>query len=179
MLVIIPTTRERRPRLQKAIDSLRESTITFNLLIRESNEGGWVKAVLNSIASLNEEEIVFIINDDMEVEPDCIEILLNNYKEDYLLQPEDGIQHGKMATTPFAKVKTIKKYLYPGYHHNFSDQEMYDRAMLDNKFIYIPEAKLKHHHFTIGEAEIDETYRSTQATMLEDRDLYMKRKGNY
>lgn len=179
--IIIPTTKERRERLNKCIESIRLNNFPVTICIYEGEDGGYVRAVLNTLQGIN--GLCFILGDDAILDKDCIKTLYEKYesldnKEEWLLQPYEQIQKGNLATMPFCHSDIIKRYLFSGYKHNYSDTELTDRMLAMGRYLPVLEAKINHEHFTCG-AEIDETYKKNNATMEEDRLLYLKRKNNY
>lgn len=175
--VIIPTTPERKDRLKLCIDALNNSTYKPVIVCTYENTlGGCVEPQLKMLERIN--GIVFILNDDMIVDKLCIEKLMEKYQYGLLLQPDDHIHNGNLATASFAHSDTIKKYLHKGYKHNFNDNEITDRATADGVYTPVLDAKLYHLHFTMNPELVDDTYRASQSFFEQDRALYIKRKQN-
>src|ERR1035437_1774101 len=73
--VVVPTTKERRPRLQKMIESVRASDYpNVTLVIHEGVHPGYVSAVHEAVKDLN--GLCFFINDDMVIASNCIPLLV-------------------------------------------------------------------------------------------------------
>jgi len=172
--IIIPTTPERRERLNMCLDSIRNSSVESRIVIYENNKGGYINAVLKAIEDIN--GIVFVINDDMILDKYCIENLLKEYN-DNLVYPDDEINNGTLATTYMCSADYVRKYLNPVYHHNYCDTELTDIARIQGKLKYVPSAKLEHRHWTTG-APKDSVYERNSKYLNEDRDLYFTRKAN-
>lgn len=177
--VIIPTTPERKDRLAMCIDAVKKSTYDPVVVCTYENTlGGCVEPQIRMLQGIN--GIVFILNDDMIVDEKCIEKLMEKYQYGLLLQPDDHIHGGTLATASFGHSDTIKKYLHPGYKHNFNDNEITERAIIDGVYTPVLDAKLYHLHFSMNPELVDDTYRSSQSFFEQDRELYIKRKSlNY
>lgn len=180
--VVIVTTPERRSRLELCIAALRRSTVPFALVLHENNDGGCGMALLRVTAGLRGE--AFILNDDMIVEPECVERLRNEFasrslllQQGVVLQPSDNYHpNGEIATAPYLDVATLREVLGHGYHHYFWDMELAIRARRDGVFVYIPEARLDHQHVTKGFPD-DETYRRTNLNWAHDEAIFRAREA--
>lgn len=177
--ILIPTTKERRPRLDKLIQALREVEIPYILCIYENMDGGWVKATRNMLLEMNPTSLCLILGDDCLPEKGAIEILYNKYVERFpdcvgLAQPEDDILHGSVATFPMAIASNILKYLHYQYHHNYADQELTEWFKSMGKYLYVPESVIHHQHWTNG-AERDNTYKLQENYYQHDADLFNSR----
>lgn len=183
--ICVPSTPERHGRLEQLLKSISEHTqdIQHRVLVYENNDGGWVPAVYNLLDGIS--GYVILLGSDVIVQAGWLSTLYNTFitkfpNGDGVAEPFNEIHGGNLCQHPFAKVETIKKYLYAGYTHQYSDQEFTDRAELDNKLIYVPEAKIQHNHFVNGKAEMDETYKTVfnRQTVQKDQELYNIRKHN-
>jgi hypothetical protein len=67
------------------------------------------------------------------------------------------------------------KYCHAGYWHNFCDWEWYYIAKARGKFLYVPESKMIHEHWSVGKAERDETYLLQAPYFETDSDLFWTR----
>jgi hypothetical protein len=173
--IFIPTTRERRKRLNDCLDAVRDnSNYPHRILIYEGNDGGYVNAVHKMLEDIN--GLVCVIGDDMIPQKDWLKILMDNYNDNFVY-PDDGLRHERIATTFVCEADYLRKYLYKGYRHNFSDTELTEVSRLLGKLKYVPEAKIIHNHFTNG-AEKDETYKAQDKTFQKDKDLFNSRKAN-
>ena len=77
--IIIPTTKERRSRIDKCLTALKDNAgVPIRIVIYENEDGGWVGAVHNAISDIG--GIVYIMNDDMIIHPNCIKTLLERRK---------------------------------------------------------------------------------------------------
>jgi GT2 family glycosyltransferase len=173
--VIIPTTKERRTRIDECLTALKDNAgVPVRILIYENQDGGWVKAVLTAIEDTK--GLVYVMNDDMVIQQDCLKILLDNYDNNVVF-PDDGINNGTLATTFLCSADYVRENLYSGYSHNYSDTEFTERSKILGKLKYVPEAKLIHKHWTTG-APKDETYTKNTLTWSKDRDLFNERKSH-
>lgn len=180
--VVIVTTPERRSRLDLCIAALRRSTVPFVLVVYENNDGGCVIATRKAVAGIIGE--VFLLNDDMIVEPECLEKLRDKFAEEVLLgseysvlQPSDNYHpNGEIATAPYLHSDTLKSALCLGYNHYFWDMELAIRARRDGCYCFVPGAKLDHQHVTKGFPD-DETYRTTNLNWAHDEALFKAREA--
>lgn len=174
--IIITTTKQRRERLQKCIDAIRLSTIPHSIVLYENSDGGCVLALRKAISGIDAP--VFILNDDMIVEPDCLRTLYDEYLKDpsCVYQPYEGIHEGKLAVSPFCHSSTIKPYFEKGYIHSFWDTELTIMSMAFNKYRIINTAKLDHQHVIRDPSLQDETYKISQDSLAVDTLLFNQRK---
>ena len=175
LTVIIPTTKERRSRIDECLNALKDNAgVPIRILTYENCDSGWVEAVHTAIEDTG--GLVYIMNDDMVIEPNCIKLLLEAW-DDNVVYPDDGINNGTLATTFLCLADFVKLHLHRGYKHNYSDTEFTEKAKILGKLKYVPEAKLVHKHWTTG-APKDETYTKNTLTLEQDRALFNERKAN-
>lgn len=180
MIVLIPTTKERRDKLDLLIPRIRESAgMNHLLVIYENNDGGCAIAQLNAIKSLADDDHMIILNDDMwPMTESWLKILYDKFLETFpdgqgIIQPNDCIQRGKVAVSPFTTVGFYRKYFPTEFLHNFSDTVLTDRARKMGKYAYIRDVVIEHRHWKKGD-ELDETYKISNKTYARDRELYIK-----
>jgi hypothetical protein len=176
--VVIATTKERRGRLQKCIDAVKESTIPHSIVIYENMDGGCVLATKKAIEGIHSE--VFLLNDDMIVAPNCLEMLKNTYdsnfpNKDGVCQPDDNIHGGRLCTSPYCHTDVLRPFL-ANYRHHYWDTEFTDVMTMKNKYLIVPQAFLDHQHYTVGRSDIDNTYAGTNRTFRDDMKIYEERK---
>ena len=180
--ILIPTTPERRERLQKTIESIREhTTLPYKLTTYENNYEGYVKAIHTLLDGTD--SLVWCLNDDVVLKNDALKILFDKFNELYpkwngLLQPKDGIQEGNVCTLPFCHSNIMKRFTYKGYHHNFADQEFTLIMQSAGLYTYVPEAIVEHAHWINGKAEKDKTYSDSQILFEKDQKLFEERLQN-
>lgn len=181
--IVVPTTPYRRVELARLIESIREHTkdMKYAIVTYENLDGGWVPAVHNAIAGLN--GFVILLGDDIVVEAGWLSTLWGRFCEvfpnkDGCAQPYDEINHGRLCQHPLAHSSLLKEYIYKGFTHNFSDNDLTDLLLRDNKYLYVPEAKIEHRHFVNGKAPRDKTYEIVfnKENWAKDQALYQKRK---
>jgi hypothetical protein len=179
--VILATTKQRRERAKKCIDAIQNSTISHSLVIYENYDGGHVAATRNVLKGINGE--IFLINDDMIVEVDCIEMLKKSYDENFpskdgVCQPKDSIHQGRLAVSPYCHTDTIRPFL-EDYNHYFWDAEFSKVMYLMKKYIIVENAILDHQHFTSCDNIIrDETYILNSKKKHLDSKIYEERLKN-
>lgn len=183
--IIIPTTKDRRPRAQQLLESIQEHTqnVQHCVVLYENRDGGWVPAILNAIKGIN--GYCVLLGSDTIVEKDWLKNLWEGFcrafpNGDGVAEPYNEIHGDKLCQHPLAHSSTIRKYIYPGYVHWYSDNDFTDQAVRDGKLVYVPEARIQHNHFVNGKAEMDETYKVVfnPKTNEQDRQLYERRKAN-
>lgn len=182
--ILIPSTKERRYRLEKCIDAVKKNT-KYPLTIctyeneRDCKDVGWVKAVHKLLDGIKDDQLVFILGDDAIVAPDCIDRLADAYynlpKGDYILQPYEEFHKGELATFPFTTAGILKKYIHKGYKHLWSDTELTLVTKYLKMYGIVKEAKVDHQHFLTNPNLMDKTYEATQALNDEDRALFEER----
>lgn len=183
---LIPSTKERRPRLEKCVEAIHVKMKYPTAIVTYENEDGctdvgWVRAVHKTLEGIN--GVVFILGDDAIVEPECIEKLYEAYqalpdKEQWLLQPYEQFHKGELATFPFCHSDILKKYIYKGYKHLYSDTELTLMMKSFGRYLIVPEARVDHQHFLTGTVPMDETYKATQSLGNEDAKLFQERVRN-
>lgn len=142
---------------------------------------GWVAAVHKLLEGIN--GIVFILGDDAIVEPECIERLYEVYmsipdREEWLLQPYEQFHKGELATFPFCHSDILKKYIYKGYKHLWSDTELTNIMRAKGRYGKVIDAKVTHVHYLENKDLFDETYAASLNNNGPDHELYNKRKAN-
>ncbi len=182
--ILIPTTKDRRPRLKELLASIEEHTqnVQHCVVIYENADGGWVKAIHNALQGIN--GYVVVLGSDTVVEKDWLWNLWNTFitafpKGDGAAEPFNELHGEKLCQHPLAHTDTIRKYLHEGYIHNFSDNEFTERLRSEGKLIFVPSAKIQHNHVNNGKAPMDETYKIVLNTDNYEHDskLFSKRKA--
>lgn len=180
--VVIATTKERRPRLQKCIEAVRESTIPHSILLYENNDGGCVLATKKAIEGIHSE--IFLLNDDMIVEPTCLERLKIAYDATYpnkdgVCQPIENFHNGDLGVSPYCHTDTIRPFL-EDYIHNCWDAEFTNVMKMKNKYTIVNNAVLDHQHYLKAKAPFDSTYKKNADTFRRDLDiLEVRHKDGY
>lgn len=173
--IVIPTTKERRERLQLTVEAIRNnSNYPHRILIYENEDGGWVKAALNAIDGISGP--ICFMSDDMIPQKDWLKLLMDKYDNNFVY-PDDGINNGSVATVQLCDADYFRKYMFPEYHHNFGDTELTEIARIQGKLIYVPESKIIHNHWTKG-ANRDNTYLTQVPYFEHDKNLFNSRKSN-
>lgn len=186
--VCIPTTKERRPRLEKCLEAIRASVGAppFTVCLYENEDGGWVAALQNLVAGLRDDALIFNIGDDVIIQPDCIALLAEEFAwkeangvnpDTLLLQPYEHIHQGNIATNPFCRAGLIKRWLSRAYVHNFADNELTELARAEGTYVYVPKAISEHIHFELDHSLYDETYDRTQRYFIKDQATFQQRKA--
>lgn len=177
--ILIPTTKERRLRLEKCINSIRENVSQFPFVIctYENNNEGYVKALSRMIEEIK--GVVFLVSDDMVLEKDCIENLYKRYLEafpnlDGMAQPYENFGHGQNGDSPMIHSDILRPFLELGYHH-YADAEIAIALNKQGKYLVVPEAKLFHEHPNEFPELMDETYRQNHSHAGEDNELLASR----
>lgn len=177
--VVIATTPERQTRLELCLTALRRSTVPFTLVLYWNRDGGCVVATRRAVENLRGE--IFLLNDDMIVEPDCLEKLQtafrNHNPHGLVLQPSDNYHpNGEIATAPYLDHSTLWPALSRGYRHYYWDAELALLARRRGSYHFVPEARLDHQHVTKGFAD-DSTYRLSAPNWDHDQAIYRSREA--
>lgn len=178
--VLIPTTKERRPRLQTAVHSVLDtSCIVKPVIMAYENDGeGYVAALYKMLDILPDDLLVWCLADDVVCEqPGTLDSLVeafenNASKKNIVVCLNDGIQCGRIATAPLCTVHTLKKWYDPRFFHNFADTLFTERARAAGSFVYLDHIKITHNHPCVGRAPVDDTYNVAQARWNDDETLY-------
>lgn len=178
--ILIPTTKERRIRLNECLEAIRSNTEgEYLITVFENSCGGCVEPSRKMVATLKDDELVCILNDDMIPQPKWLSYLLKKHQESGgLVYPDDGLRDGKLATTWLCTAKYLSDNYSGDYKHSFADQEMTERAKARNELHYVPESKIIHKHFTKQNDLYDETYKLQTLTISKDEQQYHQRKLN-
>lgn len=183
--IIIPTTKERRGRLARCVDALKQNTKYPICIVTYENEKdctdvGLVPAVHKMISGIN--GLMIMYNDDVIAENDFVEKLYEAYlakpeneRDEWMFSPWENFHKGENAAFPLCHTNVIKKYLYKGYNHLYSDIELTQKMKMLGRYQPVLEARAHHYHFLENNNLEDETYKSSQALNGKDRELYLKR----
>lgn len=182
--LIIPTTPERKKRLEKTLDSIKRSNCNqeLNVVVDVNQYEGYVKSVLRMLNKIS--GITMIITDDIEVCPNTIQELYNVYTKAF--PNNDGLcvygdHHWHLGTfgLPFAHSNVLKEVINPEYFHNFQDIEMCDVMKMRGKYLPVPTALVKHNHYIWdGDVKRDETYAKGEEFSDSDNAILKRRREN-
>ena len=183
--VCVPTTEERRPRLQKLIDSVRKSDYpNLTLVIHEGKHPGCVESIHALVEGLGDNTMCMWLSDDNTIEPDTISRLWEAHQKTFegawgYAQSYNEIQGATLITAGLCQAGMVKRYFYKGYIHNYSDNEFTEVVDSLCMHVYVPEAIVHHEHVSAMRPDLqDETYESNQMSKEQDRQLWLKRKAN-
>ena len=183
--ICITSTLERRERLQRSIHHIRNhSNYPHMIVLYEDEErNGCIGPTRKILSSIKEDDLVIVLNDDMVPEPNWLKILVEAYLKafpnlDGLAQPEDTIQHGKIATCPMATPKFLLEHWRPEYNHLYGDEELTLRAKMLGKYIYVPESVVVHEHPSRGFALNDPNYHLGSRHYEHDFKVFEERRKN-
>lgn len=189
MIICIPTTLERRYRLDNLLSFIRvNSDAPYSIYIYENLLGGWCLAMREMMKHLRPEELVCVLGDDCEPGKNWLKILIDTFHEkfpdgDGLVQPNDMFWKGKLASFPVATAGYLLKWAYSGYTHNFCDEELAETAKVRDKFVWVPESEIHHRHYSNTEGvKHDETYKLETLSAEKDKKLFIERRdvsGNF
>lgn len=176
--ILIPHTPDRRERLRETIDSIHANTdgIDYCIVTFENDYGGWARSLLNMMDGIH--GLAIILESDTVVEEGWLRVLLDNYKQGFILEPYNELHNGTLCQHPFGHTDLLKKYLNPDYFHSFADNEFHDRAVADGVYRYVPESRIEHRHYVNGKAPNDASYQRIYSPEVfeKDRELYQQRK---
>lgn len=183
--ILIPTTPDRKKRLEKAVVSVIRSNCNQNLnIIIDTNEyEGYVKSVLRMLDKVD--GLTMVVTDDIELWPSTIQALYDAYTQTF--PDNDGLcVYGdenwdlKNFGLPFAHSSVLKETINPIYFHNFHDKEMCDVMKLRGKYLPVPHARITHDHYTRKPELHDKTYQVGEDSSNADGEIYnMRRAKNF
>ena len=179
--ILVPTTVGRRKRMAQFIASCGDNAgMPHQVIVFENALGGYVKAIRLLAATCKPDDIIMAANDDIVFGKNWLKILYTAFMGafpdlDGLAMGDDGIHGDKHATLPLMTAGNFLKYCHAGYWHNFCDWEWYYIAKARGKFLYVPESKMIHEHWSVGKAERDETYLLQAPYFETDSDLFWTR----
>lgn len=190
IVIIIPTTKERRARLDNCLSFIREnSDYPYMVLVFENLMGGVVPAMREAAKTLNPDQLVCVLGDDCEPRKNWLKILVETFKNNFsdgdgLVQPDDGTgRKGGIASYPVCTARYLLDWAYSGYTHNFCDEEMALTAKAMKKYAYVPESVVDHRHHSNTEGIAhDATYQLEDRSANKDRLLFCNRRdisGNF
>jgi hypothetical protein len=183
--ICIPTTKERRPRLEKCIESIHENAGYPHVICTYENfQEGFIGPIHKILSGLKPDTLVWCIGDDTIVSmPNTLDLLVKLFNhrfpnKDGVIEPDDGIQCGQIAVMPFCTAYTMAKYTFKGYFLNYADNEFTQILRSKGLYAYVPEIKVDHQHWVNKKAPLDETYKHSQSKFQADQELFMQRLKN-
>lgn len=176
--ICIPTTSERKERLATCIESIHKNAGYPHVICTYENyREGFIQPILRILAGLKPDQLVWCIGDDtLLVERDTLKRLVDAYKPDHVINPDDGIQHGAIITMPLSSAITMRFGTYAGYFLNYADLEFTAVMTCLGRYIYLPEVKVQHSHWRNQKAIRDDTYAFADEIAKIDLELFNKRK---
>lgn len=182
--ICIPTTKERRERLAKCVDSIHELAGYPHIIVTYENyQEGFITPIHKILGGLRDDTLVWCIGDDtVLIEPDTVKRLVTMFYKafpegDGVINPNDGIQNGQIITMPLCTAYTMRKYTFKGYFLNYADNEFTDVMNAQRKYGYVPNIHVDHQHWVNGKAKKDATYEHAGTKFEADRLLYEARKA--
>ena len=178
--ILIPTTKERRNRLEKCINSIREKAGFPHIISTYENyREGFVLPCYKLLKDLNPETIVWCIGDDtVLIEEDTLARLVAEYEKNYpendgVVQPNDGIQSGRIITMPLCSAKTmLEKGIHLDFFLSYCDDVFTLIMRKEGKYTYCSEIHVDHQHWSVDKAPLDETYEFAKTKLKEDEQAF-------
>lgn len=184
VVILIPTTPERRDRLRDTLESVTRSAGHSHMVLTYENQYiGAIAAIHAMLGPLRDDTLVWWIQDDVLLtEPGTLNALVEEFHtkfpdRDGVVVPDDGVQHGRIATLPLCTAKTLRDGQHPDFFHNFADELFTDRMRALGKYAYAPGVRVSHNHWCVGKADRDYTYNNAQARFEQDRATYERLRG--
>jgi GT2 family glycosyltransferase len=181
VVVCIPTTPARKDRLNECLKTIELNAGWPCIIATYQNENeGFVAAIHKILGRLRPETLVWCIGDDARlVEEDTIKRLVGEFwsrfpDRDGVVNPDDGIQNGRIATLPLCTAKVMAENTSKEFFHNYADDVFTERMKHVGKYAYIPNVKVKHEHWTVGLAPKDSTYELAEKKYAEDAATYAR-----
>lgn len=184
VVVLIPTTPERRDRLRQCLDSLTRCAGHPHIVMTYENQYvGAIAAIHTMLDRLDPDTLVWWIGDDNVLkQPGTLRALVDAFHaafpdRDGVVVPDDGVQRGRIATMPMCTAGVLKAGQSKAFFHNFADELFTDRMRARGKYVYLPEVQVDHLHWCMGTAARDYTYDNAQARFEQDRATYERLRG--
>jgi len=176
--ICIPTTVERKERLEVLKESLRVNAgYPYIVATYENFQEGFIKPIHKLLSGLKPDTLVWCIGDDtLLIEKDTLKRLVEAYKPSCVVNPNDGIQCGAIITMPLCSAETMKKGTYIGYFLNSADVEFTMVLTAQKKYIYLPDVNVQHSHWRNGKAPRDKTYTFADEMAGKDAQMFLLRK---
>lgn len=184
--VLIPSTPDRKKRLEKCISLIKKSVCRepIEIVVEENNYEGYVAPMLRMVNRID--GLAFLIGNDVEVKRLTIDNLYRAYiknfpENDGIVTPVDELDpNSEIAQHPFGHTKTFREIIFPGYFHNFVDREWTDIMKQRGKFAIARDAFITHRHYSRNRNLKDKTYAVGEKSSDKDGRLYyLRRNENY
>lgn len=148
----------------------------------------------NRGVAMSDSEFVALVNDDVVFHEGWWELARSALRRGVdVIGPSDttpATEGGQAVTMPIVRRSYIQspggawgergKALHEGYHHNFSETELWELARFREVARYISRCVIEHRHPDWGTAGIDETYRKGAHTgWAEDEALFNQRREEW
>jgi hypothetical protein len=163
--------------------------LTDNIFIKLLKEDYKAPNFWNAHIKENTFDVMFYLNDDILVEPNCLKIAIDSIVEKF---PDlDGIIGIRQENIPieqcclcaFGAIGTKftdrfpdRKVFCEDYYTFFLDSELYEYANSVNKFYFEDKAKLLHLHPSFSKYEIDKTHIHNRLHLKDDKKTNIIRK---
>lgn len=169
-----------------AVDSMRDFP-TLSLLSPDSilvDGGGTWGRRLNALFTLSTDPYIFTGADDVHFHPGW---LTEAYR---MMALVDGVVAVNDGLNPRGTLALVSRryideesgcvdvpgvIIYPGYHHFFSETELFDTAESRGRFAYAAYSVVEHYHHVNGKAPDDWVYDLGRQTALKDEWIYNSR----
>jgi hypothetical protein len=180
--ILIPTTKQRRDRLAKCIDSIHEKAGCPHIISTYENyKEGFVLPCYKLLIDLKPDAMVWCIGDDtVLVEENTISRLVSEYEKNYpnndgVVQPNDGIQSGRIITMPLCSAKTmLEKGIHLDFFLSYCDDVFTMIMRKEGKYTYCSDIHVEHQHWSVDKAPLDETYEFAKNKLEEDKNAFEK-----
>jgi hypothetical protein len=151
-----------------------------------SNNSSKIAACNNDIEKHLDFDILILASDDMMPIAQNFDLIIARYMQyfyptyDGILHFNDGFQGVYLNTLPIIGKKFYDRFgyiYYPGYKSFYCDAEMTEVSRMLNKTVYVDQVIIEHCHPAIGKGKNDSLYERNNLYVLEDYDLYLKRRA--
>ena len=148
-----------------------------------ANDNKSVVEATNHAAKVATGDVLIYLSDDFKCPENWGELLKSKILvEDFIIKVNDCIHPFSTAvlTIPIMSKSVYQKlgyFWHPEYKSMFCDEHLYWKAKLNNWLVMAPELKFPHHHYSVGKAPHDETYKNSEANWDQGKAVFARHKA--
>lgn len=147
------------------------------------NDNKSVVEATNNAAKQATGDVLIYLSDDFKCPDNWGELIeAKGLTGEWVLKVDDCLQPFNVAvlTIPIMSRSVYNKlgyFWHPEYKSMFCDEHLYWKAKLNNWLVMAPELKFPHHHYSVGKAQHDETYKNSEANWDQGKAVFAKHKA--
>ena len=177
--IIIPAVR--RESAQRALKAAETACPGANFWVELDIDRKGCPATVDKMVSQIKTDFIMFLGDDTEIQPWAMEAAMKKMTELpdgwglVGLNTENGKPYAHWLAHRNMLDLTDGYFFNPEFKHNYCDQELYDIAVENDRWVWSEDAKVLHYHPCNG-AKMDEHYQYGMNSMSSDRITYYRRK---